>query len=72
MQVGLEDGNAESTPRSIKMRKTPAKFNFKGIFYAKKGLFGVGSMRIRFGFIFVNSKKFPLIPPVLEIDDISI
>jgi hypothetical protein len=33
----------ESTPRDMKMRKTPSIFNFKGTFYVKKGLFGVDS-----------------------------
>lgn len=31
----------ESTPRSMKMRKTPSIFNLVGTFYAKKRLFGL-------------------------------
>jgi hypothetical protein len=35
--------NLESTPRNMKMRKTPLIFDFQGTFYAKKRLIGVDS-----------------------------
>ena len=41
--IQFQEAKVESTPRSIKMRKTPSIFDFKGIFHTKKGLFGVDS-----------------------------